>query len=532
MNWVGGSRNRLMMKNDTKKQREFFEKRRMQNKLKNLEVATPSSPKVSSFASMDLVTLFVVNQIAAKKELKDPPQVSVLGSKGGGKKWSGNKPLVLPMSPGSPSQLSLVESQPQCRVQGVKTKKIVPQAFKIRPLSPVVECSFSDNSAADYLPPIAEPLSPFSSSSSSSGRIFPQRPQSQPLPGWSLTPWDTSSLDQNLFQPFFEPRGIQEDIVWSSNPATPSAAFFGTPETPTHYPRSEDTFLSHLSQIEPTLDFTLNQTGNEHHFEEDVFPGLINDEYESDAYHFGSETTKAYLKDETSIHALTPQTVPEPQSVGVQLPSCSLNFTCPEYPMNVRGCSPSSFCKRPYLSSASSDVEECCYSLGFPERRAPPDSPEMCACKKRPSEKRDAETQTIHESTSDKSDVATQCSLLSDTFPPVVSLQQDATRGHLGCTESPVEREAKTGGRRPLWRKKKSNLLSILNTIRQCHSRMSSQMPLQDILSKISMQQSPLEKAPPDEAREENGTAIGAEEESLWKIADILLPRMQRKDVE
>lgn len=125
--------------------------------------------------------------------------------------------------------------------------------------------------------------------------------------------------------------------------------------------------------------------------------------------------------------------------------------------------------------------------MGFPQRRAPPDSPEMCACKKTPSEKRDAETQTIHESTSDKSDVAIQCSLLSDAFPPVVSLQQDVTRGHLGCTESPAEREAKTGGRRTLWRKeKKSNLLSILNTIRQRHSRMSSQMPLQDILSQIS----------------------------------------------
>lgn len=46
------------------------------------------------------------------------------------------------------------------------------------------------------------------------------------------------------------------------------------------------------------------------------------------------------------------------------------------------------------------------------------------------------------------------------------------------------------------------------------------------------MQQSPLEKAPQDEPREENATVIAAEEESLWKIADILLPPKQRKDVE
>ncbi|XP_033987515.1 uncharacterized protein LOC117483327 isoform X2 [Trematomus bernacchii] len=391
---------------------EFFEKRKMQQKLKNLGMALPASPKGTSAGSMDLVTLFIVNQIASKKEITDPPKVAVLGSYKGGSKHKRNELLVLPMSPGSPSQLSLVEGQPEYSVQGTRKRKyVIPQGFKCRQLSPVLESAYSDNSASDYLPPITNPLSPFSTSSASSGQgLFPlqmnlqQRRQTQ-LPHCSPPPWDTSGLKQTKFQPFCLPRVMADSISWScgSKPPlyqlkTPTAA-----EVLFRSPKPDNTEA--MDQARRDVSFSLNQPEGEEteqQFEGEVFRGFSTEECEEEAAHYGRGPSKIYLKDETP--AESSQTVPDSQCMEVEdsdfirFSNCTdMNFckflkhlqlslpfivymlekrqyiekvfffltpaACLEHNnVLMNGCeySPSYSCRRGYLSSDSDDEEECC----------------------------------------------------------------------------------------------------------------------------------------------------------------------------
>ncbi|XP_062990210.1 regulator of DNA class I crossover intermediates 1 [Elgaria multicarinata webbii] len=67
MNWVGGSRKRIMATKERRKQKDFFEKEKLKSKMKLLKV----SPLKSSAVSLDLLNLYVVNQISTKKEYTD-----------------------------------------------------------------------------------------------------------------------------------------------------------------------------------------------------------------------------------------------------------------------------------------------------------------------------------------------------------------------------------------------------------------------------------------------------------------------------
>ncbi|XP_053262133.1 uncharacterized protein C12orf40 homolog isoform X3 [Podarcis raffonei] len=67
MNWVGGSRKRIMLSKEKRKQKDFFEKEKLKSKMKLLGI----SPLKSSAVSLDLLNLCVVNQISTKKDCSE-----------------------------------------------------------------------------------------------------------------------------------------------------------------------------------------------------------------------------------------------------------------------------------------------------------------------------------------------------------------------------------------------------------------------------------------------------------------------------
>ncbi|XP_067915736.1 regulator of DNA class I crossover intermediates 1-like [Heterodontus francisci] len=113
MNWVGGVRNRIKLKQQKRQQKEFFEKRKLKSKFKLL--GPPLSPQQNSSVSWDLLTLHIVNRIAAKKEHTDMPnKIIQVDMKKDTKMPIKQHNIELPMSPCStPSRIFLDESQ--CR---------------------------------------------------------------------------------------------------------------------------------------------------------------------------------------------------------------------------------------------------------------------------------------------------------------------------------------------------------------------------------------------------------------------------------
>nr|XP_044631025.1 uncharacterized protein C12orf40 homolog [Equus asinus] len=65
MNWVGGSRTRVLIKQERRKQKEYFEKKRLKSKMKLWGVL---SPVKNSDVSLDLLNLYMVNQISCQKK--------------------------------------------------------------------------------------------------------------------------------------------------------------------------------------------------------------------------------------------------------------------------------------------------------------------------------------------------------------------------------------------------------------------------------------------------------------------------------
>ncbi|KAM3588191.1 uncharacterized protein V6R79_023799 [Siganus canaliculatus] len=449
--------------------------------------------------SMDLVTLFIVNQIAAKKENKDPPKVAVFGSSKRPSQHMGSGPLVLPMSPCTPSELSLVESQSQYRTEETRNKPCVTQQeFKCQQLSPVVESAFSDHSASDYLPAMTQCHSPFSSTSSSSSRrgVFPlqfnlQQRNQKRVRLCSPRPWDTSGLNQT------QPRGIPDSVPWScdSNPPlykleTPGAAkvLFGSPQqNQTDHTRHNIPFcVDHPGDREPALDFALSQLETEQQTEDDVFRGFRSEDCEREAHSNSSCAMNEW--DCSHNHSCTSFLCSDSNDEDeccVQATSSYKDRACCAHSLNRKQRPHQPRISTPILKPAlNTKVEQeigenvvmGSTSQQVGTHTAPQSPSELCRCKKPSSDTRDTGTQTADNPRVQTCDASTQCLLGGDNStegaglklllsPVDVSVQHPATGWQTATAveSNPYSHstDEESIGKHTPWSKKKSTRCSL-----------------------------------------------------------------------
>ncbi|XP_053506328.1 uncharacterized protein LOC128623347 [Ictalurus furcatus] len=199
-----------MKNSDTRKQKEFFEKKRMQDR-HNLIRPPLASPKKGNVGNMDLLTMFIVNQIALKKEHTGISKRRHLPKSKGIDKSMRWESLELPMSPCSPSCLILAESESHYSDQtlGVKKRKhSFLDEFKFKTLSPLLETNLTDNSTSVCQHRVQGSVGSFSSASPSSSEAF--NIQSRPTVHISPPPPTESHCTKNA-----QPVGVCEYNLWT-----------------------------------------------------------------------------------------------------------------------------------------------------------------------------------------------------------------------------------------------------------------------------------------------------------------------------
>ncbi|XP_078275588.1 regulator of DNA class I crossover intermediates 1 [Rhinoraja longicauda] len=197
MNWVGGVRNRIKLKQQKRQQKEFFEKRKLKSKLKLLE--PPVSPQQNSSVSWDLLTLHIVNRIAAKKESVDASnkviQVNMMNDR---KVPIRRHNIELPMSPCStPSQIFLEESQCSTQKNEWNSRKQFTNTSNLRygELSTAVESNLMEYNILDNSGPSTNKFNGFPQKNAwLSGKNLRTKP---------FTMWDPTYGDQELLQKHF-----------------------------------------------------------------------------------------------------------------------------------------------------------------------------------------------------------------------------------------------------------------------------------------------------------------------------------------
>ncbi|XP_065410330.1 regulator of DNA class I crossover intermediates 1 [Chrysemys picta bellii] len=220
MNWVGGSRSRIILKQERRKQKEFFEKKKLRSKMKLLGV---SSPHKSSTVSLDLLNLYVVNQISTKKDTADRVRKPVhVDLNKGLKTPTRRQNIELPMSPQrTSSKIGLDDIQNRIQQQVLENRrKHLTDKMKYQPqLSQVMESTCTDSSL-EYLYNLAADCNSYPVSSSVSwSSNYKQSPEQNFRMNLACSPWEVTYEEEKQskqFLPFSQPGNILSQDPWVS----------------------------------------------------------------------------------------------------------------------------------------------------------------------------------------------------------------------------------------------------------------------------------------------------------------------------
>ncbi|XP_064278138.1 regulator of DNA class I crossover intermediates 1 isoform X3 [Passer domesticus] len=229
------TRSRIILKQERRKQKEYFERKKLKSKMKLLEVSSPKSSAVS----LDLLNLYVVNQISTKKEntenARKPVHVDITEDE---KKPIRRHNLELPTSPlrtqhksnlddlQSRLQKQVLDSRRQHLSEKVKYQhKLIPQVMELGDVDSSTE-NEDDMARAFSACPLSSSGFQFSNCTQLSEenfntklmgniweQIYEKKLQNQPGNNFDQNPWNTNppsqfifrksdTVPQELFQPF------------------------------------------------------------------------------------------------------------------------------------------------------------------------------------------------------------------------------------------------------------------------------------------------------------------------------------------
>ncbi|XP_067420700.1 regulator of DNA class I crossover intermediates 1 [Emydura macquarii macquarii] len=246
MNWVGGSRSRIILKQERRKQKEYFEKKKLRSKMKLLGVSSPSK---SSTVSLDLLNLYVVNQIATKKDNADRVRKPVhVDMNRGIKAPIRRHNIELPMSPQrTSSKIGLDDIQNRIQKQVLENRrKHVSDKVKYQPqLSQVMESTCADYSLKHQYNLAADCNSYPVSSSVSWSSNYKRSPEQNFRRNLACSSWELADEEKphKQFLPFFQLGNICPDpwvsksqnrqcIFSKSNTAMPLGTVFKKMNSP------------------------------------------------------------------------------------------------------------------------------------------------------------------------------------------------------------------------------------------------------------------------------------------------------------